>query len=127
MDSRIPFSNGVCGSCASSLSTQLVYNVHEFDGHIACDEASNSEIVIPLFSVGGGGEGEEGGGFVFVGVLDLDCPLIGGFSHQDQVGLERCCEIFTKNTDFSQLLPTISSHKDKKRNNEEEEEKEVTS
>lgn len=74
---RIPYGRGVCGTAAASDATQLVPDVHEFPGHIACDSASNSEIVIPLHA----------GGKV-VGVLDIDSPSFARFSERDRIGLE---------------------------------------
>ncbi len=73
---RIPVGRGVCGTAVSTNSVQRVYDVHEFEGHIACDAASNSEIVIP-FSING----------EVVGVLDIDSPSVGRFSEIDQQGL----------------------------------------
>lgn len=74
---RIPFGKGVCGTAASTGETQLVADVHQFDGHIACDAASNSEIVIPV-RVGG----------QIVAVLDIDSVKYDRFDAQDQQGLE---------------------------------------
>ena len=74
---RIEVGRGVCGTAVAENKTQLVYNVHDFPGHIACDCASNSEIVVPIHV---GGE--------IWGVLDIDSPLIGRFTEADQVGLE---------------------------------------
>ena len=74
---EIPVGKGVCGTAVSENATQLVYDVHQFPGHIACDSASNSEIVIPLRRDG-----------VIVGVLDIDSPHIGRFTAEDQAGLE---------------------------------------
>ena len=74
---RIPLGRGVCGVAAQSRRTQLVANVHEFEGHIACDAESNSEIVIPLIREGR-----------LLGVLDLDSPLFSRFDEADQAGLE---------------------------------------
>ena len=74
---EIPVGKGVCGTAVSENTTQLVYDVHQFPGHIACDSASNSEIVIPLRRDG-----------VIVGVLDIDSPHIGRFTAEDQAGLE---------------------------------------
>lgn len=73
---RIPVGRGVCGTAASTNSVQRVYDVHEFAGHIACDAASNSELVIP-FSING----------EVAGVLDIDSPSVGRFSEIDQQGL----------------------------------------
>lgn len=75
---HIPIGEGVCGTAVSENRTQLVKNVHEFPGHIACDSASNSEIVIPLRSNG-----------KVVGVLDIDSPLIGRFDDTDASELEK--------------------------------------
>lgn len=85
---RIPFSRGVCGAAAATRQTQRVEDVHAFPGHIACDSASNSELVIPLVKEGR-----------LVGVLDLDSPKVGRFSEVDQVGLERLAAIFLELTD----------------------------
>ncbi|BCN24209.1 GAF domain-containing protein [Vibrio alfacsensis] len=73
---RIPMGKGVCGTAAETNLVQRVYDVHEFEGHIACDAASNSEIVIP-FSING----------EVAGVLDIDSPNIGRFSEIDEEGL----------------------------------------
>ncbi|MBY7764725.1 GAF domain-containing protein [Vibrio fluvialis] len=73
---RIPFGRGVCGTAVATNSVQRVYDVHEFEGHIACDAASNSEIVIP-FSING----------EVAGVLDIDSPSVGRFSETDEEGL----------------------------------------
>ena len=75
---RIPVGRGVCGTAVAEDKTQLVYNVHDFPGHIACDCASNSEIVVPIHVRG-----------EIWGVLDIDSPLIGRFTEEDQAGLER--------------------------------------
>jgi len=74
---RIPFERGVCGACARTGRTQLVPDVHAFPGHIACDEATRSELVIPVMS------GER-----LVAVLDLDCPHPDGFSATEAQILE---------------------------------------
>lgn len=75
---RIPFGKGVCGTAIAEQRTILVDNVHEFPGHIACDSASNSEIVIPVF--------KNGAPFA---VLDLDSPLYNRFNESDRLGLEQ--------------------------------------
>jgi L-methionine (R)-S-oxide reductase len=80
---RIPLGKGVCGVAAKQLETIIVPNVHEFPGHIACDVASNSEIVVPLF------DGER-----LLGVLDLDSPTIGRFDDQDAEGLNELVTVF---------------------------------
>ena len=74
---EIPVGRGVCGTAAAQDRTQLVHDVHQFPGHIACDSASNAEIVVPIHA----------GGRV-VGVLDLDSPHTGRFTREDQAGLE---------------------------------------
>ncbi len=81
----IPMGKGVCGTAAATDSTQLVPDVHKFAGHIACDSASNSEIVIPLHR----------NNAVF-GVLDIDSPLFDRFSKQDKEGLEQFARILEK-------------------------------
>jgi GAF domain-containing protein len=80
---RIPMGKGVCGVAAQQLETIIVPNVHEFPGHIACDVASNSEIVVPLF------DGER-----LWGVLDLDSTVIGWFDDQDAEGLNELATVF---------------------------------
>ena len=75
---QIPIGKGVCGTAVAENKTMLVENVHEFPGHIACDSASNSEIVIPVRH-----DGE------VIGVLDIDSPLVGRFSEEDKAGLEK--------------------------------------
>ena len=79
---EIPVGKGVCGTAVAEDKTQLVYNVHEFPGHIACDSASNSEIVIPLRK-----------GSQIIGVLDIDSPSIGRFDEADMAGLEEFAKI----------------------------------
>ncbi|KMM83754.1 GAF domain-containing protein [Pseudomonas taetrolens] len=82
---RIPFGRGVCGAAAASRQTQRVEDVHAFPGHIACDSASNSELVVPLIKEGR-----------LIGVLDLDSPCIGRFTEQDQQGIEALAAIFMR-------------------------------
>lgn len=82
---RIEAGKGVCGTAVSEGRTQLVYDVHQFPGHIACDSASRSEIVIPLRKNGS-----------IVGVLDIDSPELGRFEEQDQEGLEYIAGIVEK-------------------------------
>jgi L-methionine (R)-S-oxide reductase len=79
---RIALGRGVCGTAAATRQTQLVPNVHEFPGHIACDSASNSEIVVPLLQ-------GSGASATLIGVLDLDSPVIERFDAIDKEGLER--------------------------------------
>lgn len=75
---RIPVGRGVCGTAVAEDRTQLVYDVHQFPGHIACDCASNSEIVVPIHVNG-----------EIWGVLDIDSPSIGRFTEEDKAGLEK--------------------------------------
>lgn len=77
---RIPFGRGVCGTSAAEQTTQRIEDVHQFPGHIACDAASNSEIVIPLVKNG-----------QTIGVLDIDSPEFNRFDEVDQAGLEAFC------------------------------------
>lgn len=74
---RIPLGKGVCGTAAATKETQRIADVHQFAGHIACDAASNSEIVIPVFR-----QSE------VIAVLDIDSPVFDRFDSQDQEGLE---------------------------------------
>ncbi|EKE87036.1 GAF domain-containing protein [Idiomarina xiamenensis] len=74
---RIPFSQGVCGAAARTQEAQLVADVHQFSGHIACDSASNSEVVIPIVVDGN-----------TVAVLDIDSPSVNRFDKADQQGLQ---------------------------------------
>lgn len=81
---RIPLDKGVCGAAASTRQTQRIEDVHAFPGHIACDSASNSELVVPLVDDAG----------ALVGVFDLDSPLPARFSVEDQHGLEAIARAF---------------------------------
>ena len=78
---RIPVGRGVCGTAVAEDKVQLVYNVHDFPGHIACDSASNSEIVLPIHVNG-----------EIWGVLDIDSPFVGRFTEADKAGLEKVVE-----------------------------------
>ena len=80
---RIPLDKGVCGAAASTRQTQRVADVHAFPGHIACDSASRSELVVPLFV-----------GDTLIGVFDLDSPVPGRFDVDDQYGLETIARVF---------------------------------
>jgi GAF domain-containing protein len=80
---HIALGAGVCGTAAASKTTQRVADVHDFPGHIVCDAASRSEIVIPLLVSDR-----------LLGVLDIDSPRIGRFSKNDQEGLEQLCQNF---------------------------------
>ena len=79
---RIPVGRGVCGTAVAQDKTQLVYDVHQFPGHIACDCASNSEIVVPIHVNG-----------QIWGVLDIDSPSIGRFTEDDRTGLQQFVDI----------------------------------
>ena len=79
---EIPVGRGVCGTAVAEGKTQLVRDVHQLPGHIACDSASNSEIVVPICVEGR-----------IVGVLDLDSPYVGRFTEEDQAGLEEFARI----------------------------------
>ena len=81
---EIPVGRGVCGAAVAQKRTLVVPNVHLFDGHIACDSASNSEIVVPLFS-----------GDTVVGVLDIDSPYLDRFTEADREGLEEFARILS--------------------------------
>jgi L-methionine (R)-S-oxide reductase len=82
---RIKFGQGVCGAGAAKCETVIVPNVHEFPGHIACDSASNSEIVVPLMKDSR-----------LLGVLDLDSPVLGRFDAADANGLEKLTRILVE-------------------------------
>ena len=86
---RIALGRGVCGTAARDRATIVVPDVHAFPGHIACDSASNSEIVVPLVHAGR-----------VIGVMDLDSPLHGRFGAEDQRGLEEVARIFLAATDL---------------------------
>jgi L-methionine (R)-S-oxide reductase len=85
---RIEMGKGVCGTAAAQQQTILVDSVHDFPGHIACDSASNSEIVMPLIKDG-----------KLIGVLDLDSPVLSRFDEQDAEGLNELVGIFMDATD----------------------------
>jgi len=82
---EIAVGKGVCGTAVAQNETQLVSDVHQFPGHIACDCASNSEIVVPLRKDG-----------KVIGVLDIDSPAFARFSNADREGLERFAELLQK-------------------------------
>ena len=82
---EIPVGKGVCGTAVAENATQLVMDVHQFPGHIACDSASNSEIVVPIRVRG-----------EIWGVLDIDSPEFSRFTEKDQAGLEEFVGILEK-------------------------------
>ena len=86
---RIPSGRGVCGTALAIKEIQLVKDVHEFPGHIACDSASNSEIVLPIRKDG-----------KIVGVLDIDSPIVARFDEEDREGLQKLVEILEKACEF---------------------------
>lgn len=90
---EIPIGKGVCGTAAERRETILVPDVHAFPGHIACDSASNSEIVLPLFQRKRAEDGTEA--LSVVGVLDIDSPLKSRFTEEDRVGLTEFAEILS--------------------------------
>ncbi|MDN7123705.1 GAF domain-containing protein [Pseudidiomarina terrestris] len=92
---RIDFGKGVCGAAAAAKETQLVTDVHEFPGHIACDSASNAEVVVPLMVDG-----------QVVGVFDLDSPSVGRFSQHDADGLSKLGR-FIEGLNWSQLRGAV--------------------
>jgi len=90
---RIALGKGVCGAAASRRESVIVKNVHEFPGHIVCDSASNSEIVVPLVN-----------GRELLGVLDLDSPRLARFDEADRAGLETLAAVWTTATHPSPLV-----------------------
>ena len=87
---RIPFDKGVCGACARSREIQVIEDVHQFPGHIACDGASNAELVLPVMVNG-----------ELWGVFDIDSPRHGRFDQIDAEGVNRCLDVFIRASDFS--------------------------
>jgi GAF domain-containing protein len=82
---RIPFGKGVCGAAATSLNVQRVDDVHAFPGHIACDAASASELVVPIVREG-----------KLIAVLDLDSPVVGRFDEADEAGCVALGEVLAR-------------------------------
>jgi GAF domain-containing protein len=82
---RIPFGKGVCGSAAETLQVQRIDDVHAFPGHIACDAASASELVVPIVRDG-----------KLIAVLDLDSPTPARFTEEDEAGCVALCELLAK-------------------------------
>ena len=87
---RIPFGRGVCGTAAATRTSQLVEDVHQFPGHIACDSASNSEVVVPIVKDN-----------QVVGVLDIDSPSVARFTQEDLTGLEQVVKALESCVNFS--------------------------
>tara|TARA_R110001592_G_scaffold1212_8_gene7179 strand:+ start:3115 stop:3657 length:543 start_codon:yes stop_codon:yes gene_type:complete len=94
---RIPLGKGVCGTAAQTKKTQRINDVHQFDGHIACDATTNAEIVIPVQLNGD-----------IIAVLDIDSTSFERFNQQDQVGLEAIVKV------FEQSLVQNLAHNDEK-------------
>jgi L-methionine (R)-S-oxide reductase len=90
---RIALGKGVCGTAAQRRETLIVADVHEFPGHIACDSASASEIVIPMLQSGR-----------LLGVLDVDSPRLNRFDREDADGLQSLVELLVRGSDFSRLV-----------------------
>lgn len=86
---RIPFDRGVCGAAAREMKTQLVKNVHEFPGHIACDSASLSELVVPIIKEGR-----------LIGVIDIDSPLPARFSEADAKEMAGIARLMAEGCDW---------------------------
>lgn len=82
---RIPFGQGVCGAAAATGTTQLVPDVHAFPGHIACDAASRSELVVPVVRAG-----------AVIAVIDLDSPELNRFDEEDAEGIQRLAELLAE-------------------------------
>jgi len=101
---RIGKGKGVCGTAVEKKQTQLVPDVHKFEGHIACDSDSNSEIVVPIIVKGN-----------VVGVLDIDSIVTDGFDQKDQSGLEKIVHHMELNCDWAQLRRHLSVPLDNKR------------
>jgi L-methionine (R)-S-oxide reductase len=95
---RIPVGSGVCGTAAERREMVIVEDVHEFPGHIACDAASRSEIVVPLIQNGR-----------LLGVLDVDSPELARFDQEDGVGLEGAVELLLQSADLEPFSDVSSS------------------
>ena len=89
----IPLGKGVCGTAAELRQIQRVADVHQFPGHIACDSASNSEIVLPMVKDG-----------ILLGVMDIDAPVYNRFDQADADGLAQLCNVLTEQVDWSNRL-----------------------
>lgn len=89
----IPVGRGVCGTAAATRKIQMVKDVHQFPGHIACDSASNSEIVFPLIKDS-----------TLLGVMDIDAPIFARFDEEDAQGLAHLCDILVNQVDWTNGL-----------------------
>lgn len=90
---QIPVGRGVCGTAAATRQIQLVRDVHEFPGHIACDSASRSEIVLPLLRDG-----------TLYGVMDIDAPMVARFDEADAAGLNALCDVLMQQVEWNNGL-----------------------
>lgn len=93
---RIALERGVCGTAARERRTIVVPDVHEFPGHIACDSASRSELVVPLLQHG-----------KLLGVLDLDSPVFSRFDQDDAAGLARAVELLLASSDMTRVCDAV--------------------
>lgn len=89
---RIALGKGVCGTAANEKKSIVVEDVDKFPGHIACDSASRSELVIPIFN-----------GYELYGVFDMDSPVLNRFNNNDKIGFEKLIDVFIQNTDLQDL------------------------
>lgn len=89
---HIEIGKGVCGTTAKELKTKIVKDVHEFPGHIACDSASNSEIVLPIVKNGN-----------LIGVLDIDSPIFSRFDEEDGMYLDKFVQILNKYVNWNDI------------------------
>ena len=89
----IPVGRGVCGTAAAAREMQLVKDVHQFPGHIACDSASNSEIVLPMVKDG-----------ILLGVMDIDSPILQRFDQHDADGLSVLCRVLVEHLNWTDGL-----------------------
>ncbi|WP_323844018.1 GAF domain-containing protein [Microbulbifer magnicolonia] len=92
---RIPVGAGVCGTAVASGESQLVEDVHQFPGHIACDAVSASEVVIPLYDAGGR----------CLGVLDIDSPTVARFTAEDLAGLQEFARVLLNCSEIPPVIP----------------------
>ncbi|KAJ4306221.1 hypothetical protein N0V88_001017 [Collariella sp. IMI 366227] len=99
----IAFGRGVCGAAAATKQTQLVRDVDAFPGHIACDGASRSEIVVPI--IVGGGEG--GGVKRVVAIIDVDCTVVDGFDETDRRWLERFAKVIAEGCNWPEEVREV--------------------
>lgn len=91
----IAFGRGVCGAAAKSQETQLIHDVDQFPGHIACDGDSKSEIVVPILVDQPGSESKK-----LVAIIDIDCAVLNGFDEVDKENLEKLAELLAKSSDW---------------------------